>query len=125
MNRKRGKENSQEPRAKLVIRAVDDPVHPEQFWANTKAQRWDPLTPEKRLWSAVLEDAFHCCVSGRVSGEGSKARKEEEIKSAEAWFLSEETDVGTFKWICEKLNLDPKKVLSKVTGLYEKRRKAA
>jgi hypothetical protein len=125
MNWKRGKGNDQGPRRKVVIRAVDDPVHPVQFWANTKSQRWDPLLPEKKLWSAVLEDAFHCCVNGYVSAESSRVRRQEEIKIANAWFLSEETDIGTFLWICEKLDLDPKKILSRVTGLYEKRRMAA
>jgi hypothetical protein len=125
MNRKRGKGNDQGPRKKVVIGAVDDPLHPVQFWANTKSQRWDPLSPEKKLWSAVLEDAFHCCIKGHVSAESSRVRRQEEIKSAKAWFLSEETDIGTFIWICEKLDLDPKNILNRVTGLYEKRRMAA
>lgn len=125
MNRKRAKGNDQGPSKKVVIRALNDPVHPVQYWANTKSQRWDPLSPEKKLWSAVLEDAFRCCVKGHVSTESSRVRKQEEIKSAKAWFLSEETDIGTFLWICEKLDLDPKKILNRVAGLYEKRKMAA
>ena len=125
MNRRRGKGNDQGPRKKVVIGALDDPVHPVQFWTNTKRQRWDPLLPEKKLWSAVLEDAFHCCVNGHVSAESSRVRKQEEIRSAKAWFLSEETDIGAFIWICEKLDLDPNEILNRVNGLYEKRRMAA
>jgi hypothetical protein len=125
MNRKRGKGNNQGPRKKVVIGTVYDPLHPVQFWANTKSQRWDPLSPEKKLWSAVLEDAFHCCINGHVSGESSRVRKQEEIERAKAWFLSEETNIGAFRWICETLGLDPKKILNRVTGLYEKRRMAA
>lgn len=125
MNRKRGKGNDQRPRKKVVIRAAEDPVHPVQFWANTKSHRWDPLLPEKKLWSAVLEDAFQCCVNGHVSAESSRVTKQKEIRSARAWFLSEETDIGTFLWICEKLDLDPKKILNRVTDLYDKRRMAA
>jgi len=125
MNRKRGKGNDQGPKKKVVIRALPDPVHPVQFWTNTKSQRWDPLLPEKKMWSAVLDDALHCCIDGHVCAESSRVRKQEEIKSAKAWFLSEETDIGTFIWICEKLNLDPKKILNRVTGLHEKIRMAA
>ena len=73
----------------------------------------------------MLEDAFKCCVRGNVSGEGSRMRKQEEIKKARAWFLSEDADAGTFLWVCEKLDLDPKKILDKIPGLYEKTRKAA
>jgi hypothetical protein len=125
MNRKRGKGKDQGLTKKVVIRALHDPVHPVQFWTNTKSQRWDPLLPEKKLWCAVLEDAFQCCVDGHVCAESSKSRKQEEIRSAKAWFLSEGTDIGTFIWICEKLGLDPKKLLNRVTGLYEKKRMAA
>lgn len=125
MNRKRAKGKDQRPRKKVAIGALHDPVHPVQFWTNTKSQRWDPLLPEKKLWSAVLEDAFHCCVNGHVSAESSRVRKQEEIEIAKAWFLSEETHIGAFKWICEKLDLDPKKILNRVHGLYEKRRMAA
>jgi hypothetical protein len=125
MNRKRGKGDNQGPRKKVEIGAIDDPIHPLQFWGNSKSQRWDPLSPEKKLWSAVLEDAFQCCVDGHVSAESSRVRKQEEIKNAKAWFLSEETDTGTFIWICQKLDLDPMKILNRVTGLYEKRRMAA
>ena len=125
MNRKTGKGNDQETRKKVVIGALDDPIHPLQFWANAKSQRWDPLSPEKKLWSEVLEDAFQCCVNGHVSAECSRVRKQKEIEIAKAWFLSEETGIGTFIWICEKLDLDPKKILNKVTGVYEKRRMAA
>ena len=82
MNRKRGKGNDQGPRKKAVIRALHDPVHPVQFWTNTKSQRWDPLLPEKKLWSVVLEDAFQCCVNEHVCAESSRVRKEDEIKSA-------------------------------------------
>ena len=125
MNRKSGKRNNQGTGRKVVIGTVDDPIHPVQFWANAKGQRWDPLLPEKRLWSAVLEDAFHCCVKGHVSGESSRVRKQEEIENAKAWFLSEKTDIGTFLWVCRTLNLDPKRILKSVTGLVENRRMAA
>ena len=125
MNRKKGKGNNQRTKKKVVIGAVPDPIHPVQFWTNTKSQRWDPLSPEKKLWSAVLEDAFRCCVNGNVSGEGSRVRKQEEIKNARAWFLSQDTGIGTFIWICEKLDLDPKKILDRIPGLYQKKRMAA
>ena len=125
MNRKSGKGNNQRTKKQAGIVAVGDPIHPVQFWTNTKSQRWDPLFPEKKLWAAVLEDAFRCCVNGNVSGECSRVRKQEEIKNAKAWFLSKDTEIGTFLWICEKLDLDPKKILNRITGLHEKRRMAA
>jgi len=122
MNRNRGKGNDQETKKEVVIGAIDDPVHPVQFWANVKSQRWDPLLPEKKLWSEVLEDAFQCCVDGHVRGEGSRAIRQKEMDSAKAWFLSEKTGIGTFLWVCTMLNLDPKGILNRVTGLCEKRR---
>ena len=125
MNRKRGKGNNQETRKRVVLGALDDPIHPVQFWANAKSQRWDPLLPEKKLWSEVLEDAFQCCVDGHVRAEGSRVRKQKEIESAKAWFLSEKTDIGTFLWVCKTLSLDPKKILKRVAGLVENRRMAA
>jgi hypothetical protein len=125
MNRKGAKRRNQGPRGKVVIGAVDDPIHPVQFWANSKGQKWDPLLPEKKLWSAVLEDAFNCCVKGHVSGESSRVRKQEEIESAKAWFSSEETHIGTFLWVCKTLDLDPKRILKKVAGVYESRKMAA
>jgi hypothetical protein len=125
MSRKRGKGNDQGRKNRVVIGALGDPIHPVQFWANSKSQRWDPLSPEKKLWCEVLEDAFQCCVNGHVSAESSRVRKQEEIENAKAWFLSEKTDIGTFLWICKTLDLDPKKVLNRVTGLYERRRMAA
>lgn len=125
MNRKRGKGNDQGPKKKVVIRSLPDPVHPVQFWANAKSQRWDPLLSEKKLWYEVLEDAFRCCVDGHVSAESSRNRKQVEIESAKAWFLSEKTDIGTFLWVCTMLELDPKGILNRVTGLCEKRRMAA
>ena len=81
--------------------------------------------PERRLWSAVLEDAFQCCVNGHVSAEGSRVRKQEEMERAKAWFMSQKTDPGTFLWVCKTLDLDPKKILNRVIGLYERRRRAA
>jgi len=125
MNRKSGKGKNQGTGRKVVIGTVDDPIHPVQFWANAKGQRWDPLQPEKKLWSAVLEDAFQCCVKGHVSGESSRVRKQEEIESATAWFLSDKTDIGTFLWVCKTLNLDPKRILKRVTSLVEDKRMAA
>jgi hypothetical protein len=126
MNRKkRGKGNHQATRKKALLCAVEDPIHPVQFWTNVKSQRRDPLLPEKKLWSAVLEDAFQCCVNGQVSAESSSARRQEEVERAKAWFLDERMDTGTFLWVCRMLNLDPKKIRKRVAGLVEKRRKAA
>ena len=125
MNKKRGKGDNQGTRRRAVTPTFDDPIHPIQFWTNVKSQRWDPLLPEKRLWSEVLADAFQCCVNGRVSAEGSRARRQEEIESAKAWFLSESSDIGTFLWVCRTLDLDPKKILNRISGLYKKRKMAA
>ena len=102
MNRKRGKGNHQETRKKEALGALEDPIHPVQFWANVKSQRRDPLLPEKKLWSAVLEDAFHCCVNGQVSAESSSARKREEVERAKAWFLDERMDAGPIIELREK-----------------------
>lgn len=125
MVRNRGGGHDEGKGREEITVSVDDPILPVQFWANTKSQRRDPVLPERRLWSAVLKDAFQCCVNGQVSAESSKVRKQEEIESAKAWFLSEETDVGTFLWVCKTLDLDPKRILNRLTGVFERRRMAA
>ena len=48
----------------------------------------------RRLWAAVLEQAF----------EDAQARG---LEDAKKWFISEKSEVGSFLWICDALDIDP------------------
>ncbi len=124
MKRHPSREDKEKAKKKLILCKIDDPIHPLQFWGNSKKRQNDPLSPEKNLWSAVLEDAINC-VRGKVSGATSRASKEEEIQYAKEWFLSDSTDTGSFLWICSLLNMPSQRILKKVGDLYKSRRLAA
>ena len=69
--------------------------------------------PEKSLWLAVLEDAYHCVqprrrVIGRGLRQGSRRAREavDERDEAEAWIVSEAEYIGSFRFVCDVLELD-------------------
>ena len=125
MKKRKGKRKLEGVKGKIVIGKLDDPIHPLQFWGNAKSRLHDPLLPEKRLWSAVLEDAFMCCVRGYNSGERASATRREDMEEAKEWFLDKRRDIGSFLWVCKMLDLTPGRILKKVPGLYRDEKKAA
>lgn len=58
------------------------------------------------LWKAVLEQAFKDA-QGRV---GTYEHK----KDARRWFRSNRKEIGSFLWVCEVLDLDPKATLARL-----------
>jgi hypothetical protein len=57
------------------------------------------------LWTAVIEEALKC-LAGMVIGVTGRTAKVREIERARDWFLSDETLVGTFLWVCTQLDMD-------------------
>src|SRR3972149_9234375 len=65
-----------------------------------------PLSPQKRLMLAVLEDAIECFWKYARARDG---RSERLFLEAEEWILEQNSDWPfSFENICEALNLDPK-----------------
>lgn len=61
--------------------------------------------PEKSLWAACLEQAFTLCntkLNRKAKGQKS------DTEADEAWFTSDSREVGSYLFICEVLELDPK-----------------
>ena len=65
-----------------------------------------PLSPQKRLMLAVMEDAIECFWKYARARDG---RSERLSLEAEEWILEQNSDWPfSFENICEALNLDPK-----------------
>ncbi len=80
-------------------------VMPSQ-WAD--ALRSAPDAPERMLWLCVLEDAIRC-VQGCEVGATSFGYGSRRVKAAEAhtWLDSQATYPGSFRWICDTLDIEP------------------
>lgn len=75
--------------------------------------------PEARLWVEVLRNAI--CEAGAPGVDWRTATRRTE---ARAWLESDEGHVGSYRWICEMLNLEPETlrrgILSRKHGLSAK-----
>jgi hypothetical protein len=62
-----------------------------------------------KLWFAVLAQAFRDYY-GDIPSEGPSRYREVQVnycrRSARAWFLSDDTTMGSFRWIAELFDLD-------------------
>ena len=65
---------------------------------------------EKTLWAAVMSDG----ILGAAKGFYGDTRYEAELN----WFLSEDTHVGSFKWLCDVFDLDPHSALLTARGKF-------
>jgi hypothetical protein len=67
----------------------------------------------RRLWAAVLEQAIK-----DARDETTKRRRFERAdgQTAQHWFLSENGGIGSFLWICEMLDLEPRFVRTLVNS---------
>jgi hypothetical protein len=63
---------------------------------------------EPKLWAAVLLQAVSDCIKPRRSSPGYKD------DDARRWFLSDRHGVGSFRWVCEALDLDPQAIRDRV-----------
>ena len=67
------------------------------------------LSPCGRLWREVLNLAVSDTIDGALSGiSGASARVRARYQQeAHTWFASPCTDIGSFRWVCEHLGLEP------------------
>ena len=72
------------------------------------------MSPEKRLWLAVLEDAINCWTK-RIATSSLRApllevenRKIRLWESADSWIFAKEPAIGVnFEYVCDALDIDP------------------
>lgn len=53
------------------------------------------VTPEHRLWMAVIGNAVN------------DLHEKKHADAAKRWFASDRTSVGSFRWICSHIGVDP------------------
>jgi hypothetical protein len=63
-----------------------------------------PIPAERRLWAAVQRQAV-CDFLG-IDRHCESARWPMLRNSAEAWFFSDRYTMGSFRWVCDELELD-------------------
>lgn len=67
------------------------------------------LDPCGQVWFAVLVQSIEDLMSRSEASDMDLARG-----SARRWFKSPRSDVGSFRWVCMMVNLDPETVLERV-----------
>jgi len=70
----------------------------------------------KSLWASVLGRAIDD-LNKKLTPRMSDSKKSETLKfkqSAKYWFSRKESNVGSFVWICDILEIDPEKTKSKI-----------
>lgn len=79
---------------------LSSPEHvlPSQFACKNRQQE-----PERMLWLDVLGDAARII----QTFDGNDPAEVEQRDSEIAWFRSDEVFIGSFRWICDVLGLDP------------------
>ncbi len=65
--------------------------------------------PEKELWLRVLIQAIEDAGGNPKHPDGTNNRKRLAAE-ARAWFRSERDGTGTFRWICDELNLNRQRI---------------
>jgi hypothetical protein len=63
---------------------------------------------ERQLWTAVLRLAFEDLENRKIAPR------------ARFWFNSSKTGPGSFLWVCENLELDPKSIRRRVLEVIER-----
>jgi len=89
------------------------PVTANQFY---EERRRDPLSAEKQLWEAVIEDAINC-VRGEGKGFSSANHQRLQMEKDKIWFLSSSDSPGSFRWVCAVLEVDPGAILKKLKNI--------
>jgi hypothetical protein len=64
------------------------------------------VSPEESLWLDVLFRALEDFVGNNRDIDGAEARARCRSNATE-WFLSESSDIGSFLFCCETLDIDP------------------
>lgn len=74
-------------------------------------------TPERELWAAVLERAQKDYSGVNLHGYDAKPDNRARIKrGVRQWTDSSSARVGSFRWVCTALDLDPVKTRKAVLG---------
>lgn len=74
----------------------------------------------RRLWASVVRTAADDLFSGWGKHDTKKRYYMGSMASAEAWFKSDVSDVGSFLWICDILDLSAEAIRkSLLSGNYE------
>jgi hypothetical protein len=76
------------------------PLHPIDFLLYSA-----PMTPERELWGHVLLQAICDVVGLHVAASAHDRRLIRQ--QAETWFLAHSSSLGSFRWVCNSLGLDP------------------
>jgi len=75
------------------------------------------------LWFCVLEETIRCLKGGPTATASSRARLRAE---AITWLDSEETYPGSFRWICDTLDIEPDYLRQRIAeGITLRRRSPA
>lgn len=71
------------------------------------------LDPLGQLWFAVLTQSIEDALSFSLD--------ESTVAAAKRWFRSEREDVGSFRWVCNVINIDAEAILQRVRAQYRQR----
>ncbi len=82
------------------------------------------LEAYKKLWVAVLLTAKNDLINETKKYKNKKSTIKLNSSSALYWFNNDHNEeIGSFKWICEFLNKDFKKVREQIFNLVQTKRK--
>ena len=86
---------------------------PSNFQSRALFAGLDQSEGAPKLWFAVLAQAFRDYY-GDIPSEGPSRYREVQVnycrRNARAWFLSDDTKMGSFRWIAELFDLDARAV---------------
>lgn len=86
---------------------------PSQFQSRALFAGLEQSEGAPKLWFAVLAQAFRDYY-GDIPSEGPSRYRKVQVhycqRSARAWFLSDSAAMGSFRWIAELFELDPRAV---------------
>jgi hypothetical protein len=74
------------------------------------------LSPYRLLWAHVLKEAILTYKKKPVAGQksGGKTSKKNASDAARFWFTLDDDGIGSFRWICWHLGLDPTAIKERI-----------
>jgi hypothetical protein len=70
----------------------------------------DRLTPEQRLWMAVLERAMEDALGHVICPSYKSYDVRSAQQDAREWLFADRIDIGSLRWVCDHLGLSVKAV---------------
>ena len=93
--------------------SIGESADPSRFQSRALFAGLDQSEGAPKLWFAVLAQAFRDYY-GDIPSEGPSRYREVQVnycrRNARAWFLSDDTQMGSFRWIAELFDLDARAV---------------